>query len=610
MMKKLLACFMSALLLLSGMPALAEAAGQPAEAPLADGTYSAAFTTDSSMFRVNEALEGRGTLTVSGGEMVIHVTLNSKKILNLFPGLAQDAKQEGAALLEPTEDEVTYPDGWVETAYGFDIPVPALDEAFDLALIGTKGKWYDHKVTVSDPVPLAPAPETFAPDEFSFSGGSGKVTISCEAVWMEGEQAMASVVFSSPHYTYVKVDGIEYPCQHDERSSTADIPVNLNASTAISAQTTAMSAPYEVDYTIYVGVGAAPEAIEGLTWFSSMELAYAEGFSVDFYEGGYALIDVKDSARYLVVPADMPVPDGLNPRIVVLQKPLDHIYLAASAVMALVDSLDALDHVRLSATQREGWYVENAAAAMARGDILFAGKYSEPDFELLVREHCDMAIESMMISHTPQVKELIELLNIPVFIDRSSYEAHPLGRVEWIKLYGVLLDRQDAAGAAFARQAQIVESAESTASGQTVAFFALRPDGTVTVRGAQDYIARSIELAGGNYVFEVSEGQETNSSVSITMEAFYQAAENADFIIYNAAIEQPVESVEALLAMQPLFADFKAVKEGNVWCARRSLYQATDRIGSFIEDLRRMLAGEEGELTFLYRIPSAGESAQ
>ena len=608
-MKKLLACLLSALCLLNGVSALAEAVDQ-SEAPLADGVYSAVFSTDSSMFRVNEAMEGRGTLTVKDGEMTIHVTLNSKKILNLYPGFAEDAKREGAALLQPTEDEVTYPDGWVETAYGFDIPVPALNEAFDLALIGTKGKWYDHKVSVSDPVPLEPSRETFEPDEFSFSGGSGKVTITCPAVWMEGEQAMAVIAFSSPHYTYVKVDGVEYPCTHDDATSTAEIPVSLNRAMEIAAQTTAMSAPHEVAYTIYIGVGGVSNEIEGLTWTSAMALEYAEGFSVDFYEGGYAMIDVKDSARYLVVPENMPVPEGLNPEIVVLQKPLDHIYMAASAVMSLFDSLDALDHIRLSATQQDGWYVENAAEAMARGDILFAGKYSEPDFELLVREHCDLAVESMMITHTPKVKELIELLTIPVLVDRSSYEAHPLGRVEWIKLYGVLLDKRAEAEEAFACQTALLDGMEASPDGPTVAFFALRPDGTVTVRGAQDYIARSIELAGGRYVFEVSEGQEANSSVSITMEAFYEAAENADYIIYNAAIEQPVESIEALLQMQPLFADFKAVKEGNVWCARRSLYQATDKIGSFIDDLRRMLTGETEDMTFLYRIPATDEGAQ
>ena len=135
----------------SGSACFAEAA-QPA-AVLPDGVYSALFSTDSSMFRVNEACDGRGVLTVSDGEMTLHITLVSKKILNLFPGLAEDARKEGAALLAPTLDEVTYPDGWTEEAFGFDVPVPALDEAFDLALIGAKGKWYDHKVIVSDPLP-------------------------------------------------------------------------------------------------------------------------------------------------------------------------------------------------------------------------------------------------------------------------------------------------------------------------------------------------------------------------------------------------------------------------------------------------------------------------
>ena len=310
-------------------------------------------------------------------------------------------------------------------------------------------------------------------------------------------------------------------------------------------------------------------------------------------------------ARYLVVPADMPVPDGLSPRIVVLQKPLDHIYLAASAVMALVDSLDALDHVRLSATQREGWYVENAAAAMARGDILFAGKYSEPDFELLVRENCDLAIESMMILHTPQVRELITLLGIPVFIDRSSNEPHPLGRVEWIRLYGLLMDRDEEAKAAFEAQAEMLHALpQPEGERKTVAFFALKPDGTVTVRGSEDYIARSIDLAGGKYVFDGMGGEDsTSASVNITMEAFYEAAAQADFIVYNAAIETPAQSVESLIAMQPLFSDFKAVKEGNVWCANRWLYQATDGIGTFIKDLRAMLEGQKEGMTFLYRLP-------
>ena len=146
-MKKWIAFALVALLALAAFAALAETA------PLEDGVYTATFTTDSTMFHVNEALDDKGTLTVKDGEMIIHVTLASKSILNLFPGLAEDAKKDGAVLLQPTTDEVTYPDGMTDEAYGFDVPVPAIGEAFDLALIGKKGKWYDHKVMVSDPVP-------------------------------------------------------------------------------------------------------------------------------------------------------------------------------------------------------------------------------------------------------------------------------------------------------------------------------------------------------------------------------------------------------------------------------------------------------------------------
>ena len=147
-MKRWIAAVLAALLALACLATLAET---PA---LEDGTYTATFTTDHSMFHVNEAYDNKGTLTVKDGVMTIHVTLVSKNIVNLFPGLAEDVQKDGATLLEPTEETVNYADGTTGTAYAFDIPVPAIGEEFDCALIGKKGKWYDHKVMVSDPVPV------------------------------------------------------------------------------------------------------------------------------------------------------------------------------------------------------------------------------------------------------------------------------------------------------------------------------------------------------------------------------------------------------------------------------------------------------------------------
>ena len=146
--------------------ALAAGCGQSSEtASVEDGVYSADFDTDRSMFHVSEACEGKGTLTVENGQMTIHVSLASQNIVNLYPGLAEDARKEGAELLEPTVDSVTYSDGITEEVYGFDIPVPALDEEFDVALVGTKGTWYDHKVSVSNPEPMEESAETAAGEE-------------------------------------------------------------------------------------------------------------------------------------------------------------------------------------------------------------------------------------------------------------------------------------------------------------------------------------------------------------------------------------------------------------------------------------------------------------
>ncbi|MDO4475750.1 MAG: hypothetical protein Q4B59_03105 [Lachnospiraceae bacterium] len=131
-----------------------EAVAELGETALEDGVYSAVFDTDSGMFHVNEACEGRGVLTVKDGQMTIHVSLASKGIVNLFAGVAEDAKKDGAEMLPRTEDTVTYSDGESEEVYGFDIPVPYLDAEFDVALIGKKEKWYDHKVSVSDPIPM------------------------------------------------------------------------------------------------------------------------------------------------------------------------------------------------------------------------------------------------------------------------------------------------------------------------------------------------------------------------------------------------------------------------------------------------------------------------
>lgn len=228
---------------------------------LEDGVYSAKFDTDSSMFHVNESQEGRGVLTVKGGEMTIHVSLVSKSILNLFPGLAEDAEKEGAEILQPTTDSVTYSDGYSEEVYGFDIPVPYLDEEFDVALIGKKGKWYDHKVSVSDPQE-AEASGITAEDlkledgsytvEVTLEGGSGRASVdSPAALEIKDGKAMATIVWSSPNYDYMLVDGEKYEMADMEGNSTFEIPVSgFDCKIPVVADTVAMSTPHEIEYTL------------------------------------------------------------------------------------------------------------------------------------------------------------------------------------------------------------------------------------------------------------------------------------------------------------------------------------------------------------------------
>ena len=242
-------------------PAQNEIAAEEEQAAIPDGTYMADFDTDSSMFHVSEACDGKGILTVKNGEMTIHISLMSKKIVNLYPGLAEDAKKDGAELLMPTEDTVTFSDGLTEVVYGFDVPVPVLEEEFDLALVGTKGTWYDHKVKVSNPEPMeeeAQAENTLQLEDgvytvdLAFEGGSGKAKVLSPAtVTVSGEKVTATIQWSSPNYDYMIVDGEKYLPVNTEGDSVFEIPVLFfDKPMDVIGDTVAMSKPHEIEYTL------------------------------------------------------------------------------------------------------------------------------------------------------------------------------------------------------------------------------------------------------------------------------------------------------------------------------------------------------------------------
>lgn len=342
-----------------------------------------------------------------------------------------------------------------------------------------------------------------------------------------------------------------------------------------------------------------------LEYEDSMELLYAEKFSVDYYTGGFSLVTVNGSERYLVVPEGKESPGDLAEDITVLYQPLDRIYLVASAVMDMFISMDSLDVIRFTGTKAASWYLEEAREAVETGDILYAGNYSAPDYEQILAEGCDLAIENTMVYHTPEVKEQLEKFGIPVMVDYSSYETEPLGRTEWVKLYGLLAGREEEAAEAFAGQQEAFASiGDAEDTGKTVAFFYITSSGEVNVRKASDYLPKMIELAGGHYVFSDlgAEDDTASSTVSLQMEEFYAAAREADYLIYNSTIDGELSSVEELFGKSELLENFKAVREGNVYCTTRDLYQSSMELGTMIADIHGMLNGEEDGLTYLYRL--------
>ena len=279
--------------------------------------------------------------------------------------------------------------------------------------------------------------------------------------------------------------------------------------------------------------------------------------------------------------------------------------MAATSSMALFDAAGALDQVKLTGTKEDGWYIDGPKEALKNGSMVYAGKYSAPDYELLASSGCGLAVESMMILHTPEVKEKLEELGIPVFIDTSSTESHPLGRTEWVRLYGVLTGHEKEADAFFEDQKKQFDEAKTyTDTGARVAFFSISSNGNVIVRATDDYIPRMIELAGGDYAFQDLLSESGNSaSVRLSMEDFYSTAGDADYLIYNATIESPVSSIKDLCGRSSLLADFKAVQDGHVWQVKKSLYQSPDIAAQMITDIHRMLTDEDpAGMVFLEKV--------
>lgn len=486
--------------------------------------------------------------------------------------------------------------------------------------------------------------------EVELLGGSGRASVTSPAkVEIKDGKAVATLEWSSPNYDYMVVDGEKYLPVNTEGNSVFQIPVEaFDRDIAVIADTVAMSTPHEIEYTLNfhagengqnaakadttgqedsdgaekgqqtaaVGGNPAKTAAAPLTYDHSMELSYAENFAVDYYEGGYKLLTTRlNGDRILIVPKHQQAPkdaealvspsaEGEPGKLIVLQEPVKNLYLVASSVMDMFAQLDSMDAISMCGLKEEDWYIPAAKQAMKEGTLLYAGKYSQPDYELLLSQNCSMAIENSMIYHTPEVMEKLDEFGIPTLVEYSSYEEHPLGRVEWVRFFGALLDQEEKADQLFEKQKEAlkrVETEEST--GKTVAFFYITSNGLVQVRQSTDYIPKMIELAGGKYVFEnLGDPDSRRSTVNLQLEDFYDGAQDADFLVYNTTIDRQVQTLEDLLKKCSLLKDFKAVKNHQVWCTTEDMYQQSMSAGNLIEDFHRMLTGDDKETRYLYRL--------
>ena len=351
-----------------------------------------------------------------------------------------------------------------------------------------------------------------------------------------------------------------------------------------------------------------PEVGGNLVHTGSLDLAWATGFTVDLYEGDRALACIADGTRYLFVPAG-DAPQGIAEDVTVLERPLSNIYLASSSTLCLFAALGAVDCVSHVSVTQETCTVEAFTQAIASGDIVYGGKYSAPDYEAFLNGGCRLAVENTMIYHTPEVREKLMQLGVPVIVEQSSLESAPLGRLEWIMLWGAMLDKVSAAQEVRDRQAQLIADVEARVAAQpldcTVAFFYINANGAAVVRKPGDYVAKMIAMAGGTYAFAQLAGADENrsSSTTLEMEAFYAPAKDADVIIYNSTVAGRLKGLDELVALNPLLADFKAVKNRRAWCCEQNVYQQMTATGEVVADLHEAIADtERDELTFLFRL--------
>ena len=577
---------------------------------LLEGVYPVTVDCSSSMFRIADCL-----LTVQGGAISARLTMGGKSYGWVYPGTAQEAAAADHADHIPAQfDE--------NGATVFEIPVQGLDMGIPCAAFSlNKELWYDRTLVFrSDSLPLSafadgvlmtPASLQLADGvysvEVSLTGGSGKARVESPAhLTVSDGVCTAEIVWGSKNYDYMKVEGVQYFPINTEGNSAFEIPVTVfDRPMAVIADTVAMSQPHEISYSLLFD-SSSLQPVSVPAGSGEMPLSYAQQFSVTYEDDGSMLLTVagRDRFRLLSREAD---DSCYADDIPIIRIPVRNVCLASSSVADLFLQLDALDAIRLSSTAASGWRLPAVADAMEQEAILYAGKYSAPDYELILTENCDLVIENTMILHSPAVREKLEMLGLPVLVEYSSYEPHPLGRVEWIKLYGLLTGREKEAVRFFEEQvASLASLQDLEKTGKKAAFFYIGSNGSVIVRKPSDYVSKMIELAGGTYPFtDIPDDGTALSTMNMQMESFFAQAKDCDVLIYNSTVDGGISSLEELVQKSPLLAEFDAVRNGQVWCSEQDMFQQTSAAAGMILDFNAVFTGADtSSLRYLRHVES------
>ncbi len=351
-----------------------------------------------------------------------------------------------------------------------------------------------------------------------------------------------------------------------------------------------------------------------LVYDHSMELQYAKLFSVDYYKGGYKLITItnrdEDTAivskqsKLLLVPDGMSTPSGIDSDTVVLKAPVTNMLVSSTPVTSLMNASNCLDNISQVTFNKESWYIDAVKKAFDDGKLTYVGTYKAPDYESIIAGDPTLAIFSTMLTGVPDVAAKLKELGVNYILDQSTYEDHPLGRVEWAKLYAALCNEEEAATDMYNTQAAYVDTiSKAEKTGKSVAVFYITSTGKLYARNAGDYLAQMVNIAGGDYIFSDLNPDKTGTQ-EMGIESFYEKAKNADYVIYIWNLGGKPATLSDFTSYNSILSDLKAVKEGNVWCTTPDFFQIADTIGSMINDINLMLKADSNtsDLTYLKKL--------